>query len=111
MLGIGAWKQRMGWWDDLWLNEAFATWMQQKVTQKVHPEYRADLDRVRGAQGAMNGDSLVTTRKIRQPITGNGDIETAFDGITYQKGAAVLGMRSRCRPVRNCWKHSAMACR
>ena len=82
----------MGWWDDLWLNEAFATWMQQKVTQKVHPEYRADLDRVRGAQGAMNGDSLVTTRKIRQPITGNGDIETAFDGITYQKGAAVLGM-------------------
>ncbi|WP_430391244.1 M1 family metallopeptidase [Dyella sp. 20L07] len=82
----------MGWWDDLWLNEAFATWMQQKVTQKVHPEYRADLDRVRGAQGAMNGDSLVTTRKIRQPITGSGDIETAFDGITYQKGAAVLGM-------------------
>jgi len=82
----------MAWWDDLWLNEAFATWMQQKVTQKVHPDYRADLDRVRGAQGAMNGDSLVTTRKIRQPITGNGDIETAFDSITYQKGAAVLGM-------------------
>ncbi|PWK88538.1 M1 family metallopeptidase [Fulvimonas soli] len=82
----------LAWWDDLWLNEAFATWMQQKVTQKVHPEYRADLDRVRGAEGAMNGDSLVTTRKIRQPITGNGDIETAFDGITYQKGAAVLGM-------------------
>ncbi len=82
----------MAWWDDLWLNEAFATWMQQKVTMAVHPEYRADLDRVRGAQGAMNGDSLVTTRKIRQPITGNGDIETAFDGITYQKGASVLGM-------------------
>ncbi len=82
----------MAWWDDLWLNEAFATWMQGKVTQQVHPEYRADLDRVRGAQGAMNGDSLVTTRKIRQPIDGNGDIETAFDGITYQKGASVLGM-------------------
>ncbi|NID05509.1 M1 family metallopeptidase [Luteibacter jiangsuensis] len=82
----------MAWWDDLWLNEAFATWMQQKVTIKVHPEYRADLDRVRGAQGAMNNDSLVSARKIRQPITGNGDIETAFDGITYQKGAAVLGM-------------------
>ncbi|MGE7137982.1 M1 family metallopeptidase [Luteibacter sp. NPDC031894] len=82
----------MKWWDDIWLNEAFATWMQQKVTTKVHPEYRADLDRVRGAQGAMNNDSLVSARKIRQPITGNGDIETAFDGITYQKGAAVLGM-------------------
>jgi cytosol alanyl aminopeptidase len=80
------------WWDDIWLNEAFATWMQQKVTEKVHPEYRADLDRIRGAQGAMNNDSLVSARKIRQPITGNGDIETAFDGITYQKGASVLGM-------------------
>ncbi|HSN00729.1 MAG TPA: M1 family metallopeptidase [Rudaea sp.] len=82
----------MTWWNDIWLNEAFATWMQQKVTEKVHPEYRADLDRVDGAQGAMANDSLVSARKIRQPITGNGDIETAFDGITYQKGAAVLGM-------------------
>ncbi|WEN14817.1 M1 family metallopeptidase [Rhodanobacter sp. AS-Z3] len=80
------------WWNDIWLNEAFATWMQQKVTMEVHPEYRADLDRVRGAQGAMNNDSLVSARSIRQPITGNGDIMTAFDGITYQKGASVLGM-------------------
>ena len=80
------------WWNDIWLNEAFATWMQQKVTMQVHPEYRADLDRIRGAQGAMDNDSLVSARKVRQPITGNGDIETAFDGITYQKGAAILGM-------------------
>ena len=82
----------LAWWNDIWLNEAFATWMQQKVTMEVHPEYRADLDRVRGAQGAMANDSLVSARAIRQPITGNGDIETAFDGITYQKGAAVIGM-------------------
>jgi alanyl aminopeptidase len=82
----------MTWWNDLWLNEAFATWMQQKVTEKVHPEYRADLDRVKGAEGAMANDSLVSARKIRQPITGNGDIQTAFDSITYRKGAAVLGM-------------------
>lgn len=80
------------WWNDIWLNEAFATWMQQKVTEEVHPEYRADLDRIRGAEGAMNNDSLVSAREIRQPITGNGDIMTAFDGITYQKGAAVIGM-------------------
>ncbi|MEW9572400.1 M1 family metallopeptidase [Rhodanobacter sp. Si-c] len=82
----------LAWWNDIWLNEAFATWMQEKVTEEVHPEYRADLDRVRGAQGAMANDSLVSARKIRQPITGNGDIETAFDGITYQKGASVIGM-------------------
>ncbi|BFI95163.1 MAG: M1 family metallopeptidase [Rhodanobacter sp.] len=82
----------LAWWNDIWLNEAFATWMQQKVTMEVHPEYRADLDRVLGAQGAMANDSLVSARKIRQPITGNGDIMTAFDGITYQKGASVIGM-------------------
>ena len=82
----------LAWWNDIWLNEAFATWMQQKVTMEVHPEYRADLDRVRGAQGAMANDSLVSARRIRQPITGNGDIMTAFDGITYQKGASVIGM-------------------
>ncbi|GGA34030.1 M1 family metallopeptidase [Dyella nitratireducens] len=82
----------LAWWDDLWLNEAFATWMQQKVTMKVHPEYRADLDRIAAAENAMENDSLVSARKIRQPITGIGDIETAFDNITYRKGAAVLGM-------------------
>ncbi|HBK45198.1 MAG TPA: aminopeptidase [Xanthomonadaceae bacterium] len=82
----------MEWWNDLWLNESFATWMQQKITMQLHPEYRAGLDRIAGAQRAMDNDSLVSARKIRQPITGNGDIETAFDGITYQKGAAVLGM-------------------
>lgn len=85
----------MAWWDDLWLNEAFATWMQQKVTMALRPQFRADLDRVSSAQRTMNADSLVSARKIRQPITGNGDIETAFDGITYQKGAAVLGMFER----------------
>ncbi|AUJ13584.1 aminopeptidase [Xanthomonas oryzae pv. oryzae] len=82
----------MEWWDDLWLNEAFATWMQQKITMQLHPEYNANLERISGAQHAMENDSLVSARKIRQPITGNGDIETAFDGITYQKGAAVLAM-------------------
>jgi alanyl aminopeptidase len=82
----------LAWWNDLWLNESFATWMQQKVATKLHPEYRTDLDRVEGAQYAMANDSLVSARRVRQPITGNGDIDTAFDSITYQKGAAVLGM-------------------
>lgn len=85
----------MPWWDDIWLNEAFATWMQAKITQQLHPEYRADLELINGANYAMQSDSLVSVRKIRQPIAGNGDIETAFDGITYQKGAAVLNMFER----------------
>lgn len=80
------------WWNDIWLNESFATWMQQKVEQEIHPEWRGDLARIEGGQGAMGNDALASARMIRQPITGNGDIQTAFDGITYQKGAAVLGM-------------------
>ncbi|WP_426703165.1 M1 family metallopeptidase [Rhodanobacter sp. Col0626] len=82
----------MAWWNDIWLSEALTTWMQQKVTMQVHPEYRADLERVSNAQGAMANDSLSSARRIRQPIEGNGDILTAFDDITYQKGASVVGM-------------------
>ncbi|MEO6969105.1 MAG: M1 family metallopeptidase [Rhodanobacteraceae bacterium] len=80
------------WWNDIWLNEAFATWMQQKIEGEIHPDWYAQLDRIEGGEGAMASDSLVSARRIRQPITGNGDIETAFDGITYQKGAVVIGM-------------------
>jgi len=80
------------WWNDIWLNEAFATWMQQKVAEELHPEYRTDLDRIVSGERAMANDSLVSARMIRQPIAGNGDIDTAFDGITYLKGADVIGM-------------------
>jgi alanyl aminopeptidase len=80
------------WWNDIWLNEAFATWMQQKVEGEIHPDWQAHLGRIADGQGAMQMDSLASARMIRQPITGNGDIATAFDGITYRKGAAVIGM-------------------
>ncbi len=82
----------LAWWNDIWLNEAFATWMQQKIEGEIHPDWQAHLGRIEGGQFAMQNDSLTSARMIRQPITGNGDIETAFDGITYQKGAAVIGM-------------------
>ncbi|WIG54968.1 MAG: Membrane alanine aminopeptidase N [Rhodanobacteraceae bacterium] len=82
----------LAWWNDIWLNEAFATWMQQKIEGEIHPDWHAHLNRIEGGQGAMQEDSLISARMIRQPITGNGDIETAFDGITYEKGAAVIGM-------------------
>lgn len=82
----------MPWWDDLWPNESFATWMQSKITQKLHPEFNADLERISDTADAMKSDSLVSVRRIRQPILSNADIQTAFDGITYQKGAVVLNM-------------------
>jgi cytosol alanyl aminopeptidase len=80
------------WWDDVWLNEAFATWMTYKTLESWHPEWGAALDRV-GARGrALAADSLLTARRIRQPIDSDDDMLNAFDTITYQKGASVIHM-------------------
>jgi alanyl aminopeptidase len=85
----------MAWWDDIWLNEAFATWMARKVVDEWKPEWGGKVSRVTSASGAMGSDALTTARKVRQPIESMHDIENAFDGITYQKGAAVIGMFER----------------
>lgn len=80
------------WWNDIWLNEAFATWMEQKILAEWHPEWQTRVDDVNDKLGAMNQDSLVSARMIRQEIKSKNDISNAFDSITYQKGAAVIGM-------------------
>jgi alanyl aminopeptidase len=80
------------WWDDIWLNEAYATWAQAKATTVLKPEYQAPLAALEDRLATMASDSLLSARKVRQPIRGRGDIETAFDDITYQKGAGVLAM-------------------
>ena len=80
------------WWDDIWLNEAFATWMENKITGEWKPEWKMDVTEVSDRLGAMELDDLVSSRRIRQPIRSNDDIANAFDGITYQKGAAVIEM-------------------
>ncbi|MGM0558016.1 MAG: M1 family aminopeptidase [Myxococcota bacterium] len=80
------------WWNDLWLNESFATWLATKTLVEVAPELEADVDAVRSAMRVMSADALEQARSIRQPIETPGDIYNAFDGITYSKGAAVLRM-------------------
>ena len=80
------------WWDDIWLNEGYATWAQAKATTALQPDYHAPLAALESRLYVMSNDSLLSARKVRQPIEGRGDIETAFDGITYQKGASVLAM-------------------
>jgi len=82
----------MPWWDDIWLNEAFATWLAGKTVAGLYPDHRSDLAELQATHGAMNADSLASARAIRQPIASNHDIRNAFDGITYRKGAAVLAM-------------------
>ncbi|MEM7606835.1 MAG: M1 family metallopeptidase [Myxococcota bacterium] len=85
----------LAWWDDIWLNEAFATWMGYKATAEVFPEQHADLAFLQRVHGAMHSDSLVSARQIRQPIESNHDIRNAFDSITYRKGGGVLTMFER----------------
>ncbi len=80
------------WWNDIWLNEAFATWMEQKLIAEWKPEWNTRVEDVGSKLYAEGEDSLISARKIRQEIKTKDDISNAFDGITYQKGAAVIGM-------------------
>jgi alanyl aminopeptidase len=80
------------WWNDTWLNEAFATWMERKIPGEWKPEWHLDVTEVNSRLGAMRGDDLASAREIRQPIESNSDIANAFDDITYEKGAAVIEM-------------------
>ena len=80
------------WWNDTWLNEAFATWMERKIPGEWQPEWHLDVASVNARLGAMRDDELASAREIRQPIENNDDIANAFDNITYEKGAAVIEM-------------------
>lgn len=80
------------WWNDIWLNEAFATWISYKTMDAVYPNTGFDLAAQRAAIGAMDNDSLSSARQIRNPIARNADILDAFDSITYRKGGGVLSM-------------------
>jgi hypothetical protein len=80
------------WWNDIWLNEAFASWIGNKISAETWPRDQFSRETTRDALDIMDHDSLSTARAIRQPIVTNDDIFNAFDGLTYDKGAAVLQM-------------------
>ncbi|MGE4409905.1 MAG: M1 family metallopeptidase [Sphingobium sp.] len=82
----------MAWWDDLWLNEGFASWMATKVTDVMKPEWDMLLTRVDGREAAMNLDAYTTTHPVVQKIDTVDEVNQAFDAITYQKGEAVITM-------------------
>jgi aminopeptidase N len=82
----------MAWWDDLWLNEGFASWMETKATDHFHPDWFAPMGRVNGREQAMELDAFRTTHPIVQEIRTVDEANQAFDSITYQKGEAVISM-------------------
>ena len=83
----------MSWWDDLWLNEGFASWMASKASDDLNPEWKSLTQSIAfDRQGAMSRDARVTTHPIIQKISTPDEISQAFDDITYRKGEAVIRM-------------------
>jgi len=92
----------MAWWDNLWLNEGFASWMGSKCTAHFNPQWEVWLEkniprdptRRTGISKEleMEGDARSTTHAIQQPIANEAEASSAFDDITYRKGQAFLLM-------------------
>jgi aminopeptidase N len=82
----------MAWWDDLWLNEGFASWMATKATERFHPDWGADIDRVGAREAAMRQDSFRSTHPVVQQVRTVEQANQAFDDITYRKGESVIAM-------------------
>lgn len=79
-------------WDEIWLNEAFATWMAAKATARFNPDWEIPLNRVLTRQRVMRGDAGAATRAIRSGPVYETAVFDVFDGVTYTKGGAVLAM-------------------
>ena len=82
----------MAWWDDLWLNEGFAEWMETKATDHFHPQWHLWLEAIGQKEAAMRTDARSGTHPIIRPIADVLQANQAFDEITYEKGQAVIWM-------------------
>jgi aminopeptidase N len=82
----------MAWWDNIWLNEGFASWMQNKAAEELHPEWQTWLNASGAKQGAMAEDARRTTHPIQQPVANETEAMAVFDSITYSKGQAFIRM-------------------
>ncbi len=82
----------MRWWNGIWLNEAFATFMANKALEAYKPEWQPWVQFSLGRAAAFEVDALESSRSIEYPVESPADAEGMFDVLTYQKGAAVLRM-------------------
>jgi alanyl aminopeptidase len=82
----------MAWWDDMWLNESFASWMGDKVVDEVYPELGTGVSQVADVERAKRFDGHHATRAMRQPVESQDVLLEAADTLAYNKGLAVLNM-------------------
>lgn len=82
----------MRWWNDLWLNESFATFMEYKMANKLFPNWNLIADFIQQTSTAMHNDSLSNTHPIDERVSDPEEISEIFDEISYGKGASVLRM-------------------
>ncbi|TWB75593.1 aminopeptidase N [Nitrospirillum amazonense] len=82
----------MAWWDDLWLNEGFASWMEAKAMDALHPDWSPWLVAMPAMERAKRLDARAATHPVVQPINSVAEADEAFDDITYDKGQAVIRM-------------------
>ncbi len=82
----------MAWWDNIWLNEGFASWMQAKAAEALHPDWQTWLNAAGSRQAVMSEDARRSTHPIQQPIANESEAMAAFDSITYGKGQAIIRM-------------------
>ncbi len=82
----------MSWWNDLWLNEGFARWMQTFAADDLHPEWETGLASASQLERGKLADSVPSTHPVVQPVYTADQAEESFDAITYDKGAAIIGM-------------------
>jgi aminopeptidase N len=82
----------MKWWDDLWLNEGFASWMEKKLTDEFNPSMKVWVRNRTEKEKAMAKDALRTAHPVQQPIEDEAQALAAFDDITYLKGLSLVRM-------------------
>jgi aminopeptidase N len=82
----------MKWWDDIWLNEGFANWMESRPLAAIRPDWNIAVDQAIDNQAALSLDALKNTHPLHANVETPAQIDEAFDAITYEKGASVLRM-------------------
>jgi aminopeptidase N len=83
----------MAWWNDLWLNESFATFMEKKTLDELYPEFKRGIETITSdTASAFSQDALLSTHPINVTINTPAEAGAIFDEISYAKGLAVLSM-------------------